>query len=179
MRIIHEMKGLTGLEKILQGDKIKELMPHQLTESIQKTDSICKNAATVILLTGCRPAEASKYNIERIKSKHGVRYQLTWRLRKKRNRTVIRIMDLSEEYEYLFPAIHCGLRQLTRFFQKAIEMTPRAYRHWMALDMSAKGFELDDIREALGHASIRTTRIYARIDSPLDRWIKGKVNLQY
>lgn len=49
------------------------------------------------------------------------------------------------------------------------DMSPHKMRHTAAMELVASGVDLIYIRDLLGHASVKTTEIYARTDSKLKR----------
>jgi len=57
------------------------------------------------------------------------------------------------------------------------KMSPHSLRHSRAVDMLKSGVELIYIRDILGHASVQTTEIYARVDSEMKRKALEKASL--
>ncbi len=57
------------------------------------------------------------------------------------------------------------------------KLSPHSLRHSRAVDMLKSGVELIYIRDILGHVSVQTTEIYARIDSEMKRKALEKASL--
>jgi len=57
------------------------------------------------------------------------------------------------------------------------KLSPHSLRHSRAIDMLKSGVELIYIRDILGHVSVQTTEVYARVDSEMKRKALEKASL--
>lgn len=205
LKLISEVTlGKTWEAKRFPKARKKKKLPVILSEAevdtiIQATSNLKYRAIfTVIYSAGLRAREAAELKISDIDSV-GMRILVNQGKGNKDRYTLLghKTLDLLREYwktcrtpEWLFTPAHTvddhlSARSIQGEFLKARRKTsiqkpatPRSLRHAFATHLYEAGTDIYIIQELLGHADIKTTRIYlhlsrkrfANVKSPIDSW---------